>query len=197
MVKSLEYLMQHLTQLSAMEMRTLNRCYLHPNNKRCCSKCLTIYDNYPEHFHIKKYYEDGSVGYNVQCSSCKNAYFRALKNNNRKSPEKMIKHRVIQIRNRAKCANLPFNLTAKYLLDVWNKQKGLCYYTGEPLDFTVVSESQLQAHPLAPSVDKLIPELGYVEDNVVWCLQTINQMKRDFPYEQFMEICKRIVEIRG
>lgn len=109
----------------------------------------------------------------------------------------MIKHRVIQIRNRAKCANLPFNLTAEYLLDVWNKQKGLCYYTGEPLDFTVVLESQLQAHPLAPSVDKLIPELGYVEDNVVWCLQTINQMKRDFPYEQFMEICKRIVEIRG
>ena len=28
-------------------------------------------------------------------------------------------------------------------------------------------------------------------------LLKVNQMKRDFPYEQFMEICKRIVEIRG
>lgn len=197
MIQTKEKLLSNLDKLSAMEMRTLNRCYLHPENKRCCSKCLVIYENFPEHFHIKKYYPNGAIGYNVHCRTCKNGYFSKLRAEKRKSPEEMIKHRVIQLRNRAKENNLSFNLTAEYLLNQWNNQKGLCYYTAEQLDFTLVDPSRTQAHPLAPSVDKLDPTLGYVMGNVVWCLQTINQMKRDFPYQQFIEICKRISEIRG
>jgi hypothetical protein len=60
----------------------------------------------------------------------------------------------------------------------------------------------LQAAPIGgksphinfPSVDKMVPSLGYVDGNVVWCLWGINRMKNNLSASEFVDFCNTVVE---
>ncbi len=74
---------------------------------------------------------------------------------------------------RSKYPEVKSDLTTEYLLNIWNEQDGKCYYTGEPMIF---GARQGKAIPNSASLDRLIPELGYVKGNVVWCTFFCNTM---------------------
>ena len=44
----------------------------------------------------------------------------------------------------------------------------------------------------SPSLDKLVPSLGYVIDNVVWCLASVNAFKGQLTVNQFVEVLDRV-----
>lgn len=196
-MKTKDELLTSISSLSVGELRTLNRYYLHPNNQRACNTCHQVFDGIREHFPIKKYQDNGNISWNVKCKTCFNAINRERRIEYRKDAETFIRSKLASYRNRAKQENIPFNLTADYLIDLWNNQKGLCHYIGEPIDFTLTVPAGTHPHLATPSLDKLTPSKGYVIGNVVWCSYGINRMKNDLDYDMFIKACELILKNRN
>ena len=71
-----------------------------------------------------------------------------------------LKKRIYKLKQRAKDKNLPFNLTYDYLLDIFPKDFK-CPALGTRFNWFGDLADQ-------PTVDRVIPEKGYVIGNVVW-----------------------------
>lgn len=98
-----------------------------------------------------------------------------------------IRTRITSCRTNNKRSNRPFELTDEYMYKLWQKQAGLCALTGKPM---LVEK----AVPNSLSIDKKIPELGYVPDNVQWVTIAANRAKSDLSMEELLELCKDILE---
>lgn len=194
--EAFETLLRDLRSLNPLRMRTFNRCYLHPLNMRCCSKCFTIFNGIEENFHLKKYYSSGAKGFNIWCKKCKNEYSANLTLIARKSPKDFIRTRFAGYRARAKEQGLDFNITPEYLYLMWEIQNGLCHYTNVPMSFEYTKVKLNAPHLLTPSLDKLFPKKGYIIGNVVWCSYQINRMKNEFDFDMFIDTCRIISEFR-
>ena len=75
---------------------------------------------------------------------------------------------LMSIRSRAKKDNIPFNLTKEWCITRWTGRCELCN-----LPF-VLNEKR---HPLSPSIDKIDPNKGYVQNNCRFVLWGVNAMK--------------------
>ena len=64
---------------------------------------------------------------------------------------------------------VPFNLTAQHLEDIWT---GVCPALGIPLDINAPKHARGHAQ-----LDRIVPELGYVEGNVAWLSERANRIK--------------------
>lgn len=181
--------------MAPLELRTRNRYELHPQNKRQCNTCLTVYDGIEEHFHVKRIIA-GKKSFEPSCKECRRKHLREAKRKYRLDAGHFISQRIAGFRHRAQLQGVPFNLDAEYLIDQWHKQAGHCFYTTDEICFTNVSETQKHPHPLQPSLDRLDPDKGYVKGNVVWCSHRINTMKGNFTYEQFIKMCSHIADVR-
>jgi hypothetical protein len=73
-------------------------------------------------------------------------------------------------RTRAKYANLPFNISNEY---VYSIAGDTCPALGVPLSYGGTGRPT----PFSASIDKLVPELGYVEGNVVVISSRANAIK--------------------
>lgn len=96
-----------------------------------------------------------------------------------------------------KRSNIKSDLTFDYLKELWNNQNGKCFYTNVALTDFKASTSRRQfsvsnKSRYSPSLDKMTPNLGYVQGNVVWTAHTINTMKNDSTVEEFIKLCKFI-----
>lgn len=96
-----------------------------------------------------------------------------------------------QINNGADLRKMKFNLDKNCLLNQFNKQNGLCYYTGQLLHF---ADGQKQQKLQTASLDRLDNSKGYTIDNIVWCHKHINMMKKDLTVERFNFIAKMSVK---
>lgn len=91
--------------------------------------------------------------------------------------------RLGQFRVTTKKENLPqMNLTAKFLLSLYHKQNGLCFYTGEKM---LVYHGKGFQQRNSMSVDKLDPKKGYCEGNVVLCTNEANLAKGGKTLEEY------------
>lgn len=180
----------------ALWLRTINRYYYHPLNKRCCTKCFIIYEGIRENFHIKKY-DGGNVIYNTLCKRCFNEINRRRLLEYRRDPAVFIKSKISGFRHRAKEQSVDYNLTVEHLIDLWNAQNGRCFYTGELLDFTLVAPARNRPHLFTPSLDRKTPSDGYITGNVVWCTYMVNRAKNELSYEEFVTLCSTILSHRN
>ncbi len=89
-------------------------------------------------------------------------------------------------KHRVKTTNLEFNIDLNFLNDLYNKQKAKCVYSGQPLS--------LEKGDNGISLDKINAKLGYTKDNVVFTTWKINQMKKHYSKEIFIETCKNIAD---
>ena len=80
------------------------------------------------------------------------------------------------------------DLTVDYLIKLWNSQNGLCFYSGQPMILGGTAET-LQHNA---SLDRVDPELGYTQGNLVWCTYKVNSMKGQLDFDQFIELCSII-----
>lgn len=92
--------------------------------------------------------------------------------------------RLITARARSKKMGYEFDLDLKVLYDIFNKQKGLCAYTGIPFNNDIENFST--------SLDRINPLKGYIKENVQLVLYSINIMKNNFEEEFFIELCKKV-----
>ena len=190
-----ENIITNIKTLLPLELRTLNRYHLHKDNKRCCTECRVIFEGIRENFHIKKYQKNGKIIWNVKCKKCFNKTNRERIVNYRNDYKLFIAHKVSSYKNRANKENIPFGLDAEHLIELFEKQDSKCFYTNQEILFTNTVSAANRPDYLTPSLDRLIPELGYIKENVVWTAYYINRMKNDIPYKEFIEVCKIITKI--
>lgn len=88
------------------------------------------------------------------------------------------------------------DLTTEYLLKQHELQEGKCYYTGLPLVILKTSEWK-DDFENSISLDRLIPDKGYVQGNVVFCLYSVNTMKGRLTEQEFYSRMQQILQNRG
>ena len=79
------------------------------------------------------------------------------------------------VKGRAKRKGIIFTLTKELLRSMYTNQHGKCVYCTNEFDLNGTQHD----HKRSPSIDRLIPEQGYVESNVVLCCHRCNTIKND------------------
>lgn len=88
--------------------------------------------------------------------------------------------------------NFNFDLTIEFILDLYSKQGGLCYWLGIPME-----TSMIHRYPFSPSLDRVDRKKGYTKDNVILCCQFMNVGRNSCSYEDFIDSIKKYPEIFG
>jgi hypothetical protein len=92
------------------------------------------------------------------------------------------------IRYNAKKRGLEFNLTPKYMYDLFTSQNNKCALSGLELSFGNKRKNIEQT----ASLDRIDSDKGYVVGNVQWVHKVINFMKGKQEQESFIKLCKLI-----
>lgn len=145
-----------------------------------CKKSLSI----NEFFHQKNG-TNGKIYYGTNCKKCDGIRLQKRYN----TMEGRIMCLFNSIKRRCQTENIPFGTSYEYLVKQYKNQDGLCYFTKEP--FVLEERGKL-----AVSIDRIIPEKGYIDGNIVFCLFRVNEMKSNVKYEEFIDFCKKIYENR-
>lgn len=96
---------------------------------------------------------------------------------------RFLSDRFNRMRLRAKKKNIPCNITKEEFFNQYHKQNGLCFYT----DVKLICEVGSELHRDSLSIDKVIPEKGYVVNNVVFTTQRINGCKSDLSLQEIQK----------
>lgn len=139
-----------------------------------CRKCNEVkyIDNFQFGRKGKKYEYRFSY-----CNECRKKQVYLNLNND---INKFLADRFHRMKRRAKSKNIVCTITKEEFIVQYNIQKGLCFYT----DAQMVCEVGSELHRDSLSIDKLIPEQGYIEGNVVFTTHRINTCKCDLSLEE-------------
>ena len=75
---------------------------------------------------------------------------------------------------------LPFDLTPEYLEDIWTD---VCPVLGVGMDILSHKDDLY-----APQLDRIKPEVGYIEGNVVWLSRRANNIKGNATIEELKSV---------
>lgn len=81
----------------------------------------------------------------------------------------------------------------EYLIRLWEKQKGICFWSGQPMN-CILYGGHLDWNA---TVDRIDPKLGYVPGNLVLAASIINRMKQNFTPKGFVEACRWVLQLHG
>lgn len=96
-----------------------------------------------------------------------------------------------QIKRNAKKRNLEFNISLKYIWNLYLKQQKKCSLSGQKIIFSdTIKNFSLGLN--TASLDRIDNTKGYIKGNVQWIHKDVNWMKQDFEQKYFIEICKKI-----
>ena len=98
-----------------------------------------------------------------------------------------------EIKRHATDKNRKFNLTAKYLWNLFLKQKRCCALSGIPLSFA----SGRNSYDGNASVDRIDSSKGYIIGNVQWVDKKINLMKSNLDQKIFINLCQQISKFQN
>jgi len=90
-------------------------------------------------------------------------------------------------KSRAKSKSYLFDLDSQYLLELWNSQNGLCYYTKQKMNIV-----HLKFNFWSPSLDRLDPDKGYTKGNVAWALHGVNCFKQELTLSEFLNFVNNV-----
>ena len=153
-----------------------HKCPLYINGKKKCGSC----DNYLELGNFRKN-SSSSSGLNSYCRVCSSSKVEAQRYS---TLESWIKTILKSKKNDKR--KLLVDIDESYLIELWNNQQGLCYYTSIPMDWRS-RKSELDS----ASLERIDPSAGYEVGNVVWCCFAINVMKNKSSIENFVEFVRK------
>lgn len=145
-------------------------------------------------YKVKPYWVKGPYGSHTKSCGCDKTYFKRQSGRNSskfRGYGDMSSHYVSSSERRAKKFGMEFNLDAKFLWELYEKQERKCALTGQPITFSSVNRQRSKA---TISLDRIDSSKGYTKENVQWVHKDVNQMKNDFSKSYFFELCKKIVE---
>lgn len=178
--------------------------------KECNScNCILPVSNFKIFEQYNKYANKMHIIYAYKCDECKKGVRRLkieeYKSNGRRKevqekhrekhrgePKFHISERLSQYyKDSLKKAGVKSDLTTEYLVSIFEQQHGKCYYTGVPIHFG----AEGHANASSASVDRLVPSLGYVQGNIVYCSYFVNTMKGSLTEKEFYKMIEMILEL--
>lgn len=126
----------------------------------------------------------------IRCSVCNP---KAEYKNNMLNYEWRIKKLYSMAKNRALKRKLPFNLSKEYLIDLWELQDGKCAISNTIFDLSDYGKFG-QVNPNAPSIDRILPELGYIIGNVRITTYHVNVALSEFGLDALIELAIKIAD---
>lgn len=143
-------------------------CYIKPSRLRrnslvfCCMECRTEY--YKKHKELIPTYKE------------------------RTEEQKFFDEKFTRWKMSARKRGIPFDesLTSKDLIDLWEKQKHKCFYTGVQMTFNKEDKLHLV------SVDRVDSSIGYTKGNIVLCTYAFNSFKFNYDIETIKSFIQEI-----
>lgn len=122
----------------------------------------------------------------------------AIRNRQNKRKNSTVRGRMHAIRSnaslRAKKKGWEFDLTLDALELLWTAQEGRCALTGVPMS---LAKGESRWDSALCSLDRIDPAKGYTLDNVQLTTAKANYGKGMQTMEDFVEMCKQVVERHG
>ena len=191
-----------LREKSKNEMRKTIRGRITKHCKGCVGLFRCIYCGQvkkEKHFKTNSgnrqfFFDDGgeqrvSVCYSCDYKANKDRYSRYDK---KVAQGKTIRHKILSNFQtwKMKCRKRgwKFNLSSDFLVELWNKQGGKCFYTGEELTL-----DRLRRIGDSASLDRIDSTRGYTKDNVVWTSRFVNTSKGQRNFDEFISFCRTVV----
>lgn len=147
-------------------------------NKRRCPVCKEIK-------HLNDWYSNNLSRCKVCDKAKKQSSYEKTVNKHLSSVENFLKYKLT---NCSQKKNVNITITLDDLLNQYESQKGKCYYSGRPLEIALRTKSLNSL-----SIDRIDSSKGYNPDNIVLCCSIINIMKLDTPEDEFINLCRDVV----
>ncbi len=90
---------------------------------------------------------------------------------------------------RSKRRNKEVEITAEYLKQIWDKQKGICPYSKISL---VLPKGKGNCKIKTASLDRIDSIFGYIEGNLQFVSMSINFLKSDMSHDKVLELIELI-----
>ena len=87
--------------------------------------------------------------------------------------------------------NHEVNVSIEDLKDAWDKQLGICEFSGVQLVLSSYSKI-IKNQIYTASLDRIDSSKGYIKGNIRWVSRSINHMKNDMTDEMVWELCNLI-----
>ena len=167
-----------------------------------CAKCKTTKDI--EDFQVRSASKDGRHSW---CSLCYNAYRRERNYNNMYRPDNYAKTRrswdahrktirgraqvlLRSAKRRADQIDLDFDLDLDWVMERLTPM--ICEASGLRLSMEVPEHTRNGR--FSPSLDRIIPRLGYTKENTQLVSMIYNQAKADSSHEDVLELAKALMK---
>lgn len=86
-----------------------------------------------------------------------------------------------------------YDITLEDLHNQWEKQKGICPYSGIKLKLS--THSNILKNPITTaSLDRVDSSKGYLKDNIQFVSRSINFMKGEMSHKETIQLCKLIAK---
>lgn len=128
--------------------------------------------------------------YGHYCKLC----FYKKRTEKRKSPNVPISQRFNEMLRSIRYRSDICDIDLQYLLELWDKQQGKCFYSGLPMEFARWGQGRKE---YSVSIDQKILGLGYTKENVVLCCWAANSGKGTLAVNSYIEFCKAVVKYNG
>ncbi len=132
-------------------------------------------------------------GFNLRagtCTSCGCDYWgKGNKGRRWKGYEELGSKFWTAIKRAAKERDIEFNIDIEYGWNLYIEQKRRCALTGRIIGF----DNDVARYDNSASLDRIDSSIGYVKGNVQWVHKDINRMKWIFTNEQFLTMCKEVI----
>ena len=132
------------------------------------------------------------------CGNIKIAKLRSLRNGDCVSCGCKRKSRYEEIpgsyfgamKQRARKKNVECNISKEYMWNLFLTQNRRCSLSG----MDIIFDRDYRHGKQTASLDRINPSLGYVEGNVRWVHKKINQIRMDMDDEEFLTLCRKVIE---
>lgn len=138
----------------------------------CSLRCSAMFHNVLEPYH-GKFNENLEINLRDKYSDFRPYIRRVIKRNKEK--------------------NISTGVNLEDLLNLWNKQKGICIYTGVNLIHKETSKEKIPFFKIA-SLDRIDSSVGYTNENVQFVSAMANLAKNKLSHNEMVEFCKIISE---
>jgi hypothetical protein len=139
-------------------------------------------------------------GRTTSCKSCasKRTALKYPPPINRTGHKELSGTHFLSIKHGALRRKIKFELTPKFLWELFESQNKLCALTGIPLVLTTVLKKQnVDWSTITASVDRIDSSIGYTETNVQWVHKSINRLKNNYSLEELLYWSKLLLDKHG
>ncbi len=121
------------------------------------------------------------------CKICDKKRTAKFKNKKTETIEGRASFLLTNLNRRCRDKGLSSEIDLDHIVELWNKQKGKCYYTGLDMELKScfkIENSETKTNKMIVSIDRKNSSLGYTKDNVVLCCWCVNNIKQDLTIEE-------------